>query len=80
MNHDIYAENLGQTRVASLVVSSVSVNLCEPQVGDSVVCFLKVSLTPSGSYNLSSPSSTGFHELCLMFDCGSLHLFPSAAG
>jgi hypothetical protein len=48
-------------------------------------------LDPSGSYNSSSSSSMGFQgegpdgnlqpglSLCLMFGCGSLHLFPSAA-
>jgi hypothetical protein len=35
-------------------------------------------LDPSGSYN-PSLSSAGFPKCCLMFGCGSLHLFPSVA-
>jgi hypothetical protein len=34
----------------------------------------------SGSFFIPSyPPSTGFPKLCLMFGCGSLHLFPSIA-
>jgi len=36
-------------------------------------------LDPSGFYNLSSPSFSTFPKLCLMFGCGSLHLFSEAA-
>ena len=39
-----------------------------------------VVLDPSVSYNSSSTLSKGFPELCLMFGCASLHLFPSVAG
>lgn len=36
-------------------------------------------LDPSSSLNTSPLSSTRLLELCLMFGCESLHLFPSAA-
>jgi hypothetical protein len=37
------------------------------------------ALDPSGSFNPSSPFSTGFYKLCLVFGCGSLHLFLGEA-
>ncbi|ERE90535.1 hypothetical protein H671_1g1598 [Cricetulus griseus] len=44
-------------------------------------CFTDFFLVDiSGSYKHSSPSSTGFPEIFLMFDCGSLQLFPSVSG
>lgn len=55
--------------------SSVSVSLCGPRL------ILWFYCSVSGSLNLSPhPSSTRFPKLCLMFGCGSLYLFPSAAG
>jgi hypothetical protein len=45
------------------------------------VGFLLVSLTPLACSILPLPhSSTWLPRLCLLFGCGSLHLFPSAAG
>lgn len=43
------------------------------------VYFSRGVLDLPGSLNPSSPSSTGVPLLCLVFDCGSLHLFPVAA-
>lgn len=76
----IYAEGLGQSLAASLVVGSVSVGFYEPRLGDSAR-FLVVSLTLLALAILpSSLSSAGFPEFCLMFGCGCLHLFPSVTG
>ena len=53
-------------------------SLCEPPWAQvSWLCrFSCIVLDPSGSYNPSSPSSEEFPKLCLLFGCGSLHLFP----
>jgi hypothetical protein len=51
-NHNIYAEDLGQTYTGSLIVVSVSVNLYNPRLVD-FVCFLVDVLDFSGSYNPS---------------------------
>lgn len=55
------------------------VSLFEPYRPRTVVSvgFLVVFLI-TGSFHPSSPSSTWFPELCLMFSCRSLHLFLSA--
>ena len=60
-NHNIYAEDIVQTHAGSVIAASVSVSLYEPCLVDSVDFFSWCSL-PSGSYNLFSPSSTGFLE------------------
>jgi len=65
----IYSEGLGQTHAGSLGVGSVSVGPYGATVVDPVG-FLVVSLNPSGSYNLSSPPSTGFPELYLIWLIG----------
>jgi hypothetical protein len=44
-----------------------------------LVWFSYDNLDPFDSYNPSSPSSEGFPNFCLMFRCGSLHLFQSFA-
>ena len=79
-------------RVLAAPVSMSSYALCLVNSGGLV---LLVSSIPFGSYNLSASSSTGFPELCregfdgdfpfrhslsIVSGCGSLHLFPSAAG
>ena len=76
----IDAEGLGQSQEGSLVVGSVSVSPCEQRLVVSV-CFLVVHLTPlDPTINPSSLSSAGFSEFHPVFDCGSLHLFPSVTG
>ena len=75
-NDYMCVEGLGSSmHVLWLVVQSLWAPL-GPRLVDSVG-FLVVSLTPLAP---SSPSSARFPGLCLMFGCGSLHLFPSVAG
>ena len=80
--HNCYicAEGLGQSHTSSLPGwhFSLSESLW---VKVSRFCRFSCSvLDPSGSYNPSSPSFSGFPKLLLMLGCGSLHLFPSIAG
>ena len=79
--HNCYicAEGLGQSHTSSLPGwhFSLSESLW---VKVSRFCRFSCSvLDPTGSLNPSFHSSR-LSELCLMFGCGSLHLFPSAAG
>lgn len=60
----------GQAHPSSLPGSSVSVSPHEPRPVDSK-CFTWGIVGPPGSHNPSSPSSTGFPEVHLMFGCGS---------
>ena len=62
-------------QACSLVGGSVSVSPHGPRLVDSVG-FLVAVLDPSSSPKLSLDSS----KRHLLFGCGSLHLFPSAAG
>jgi len=70
---------LGLVHACSLVGGSVSVSPHRSRLVDSLG-LLVVSLIPLGSLNSSPDSSTELPELCLMFSCGSLHLFPTADG
>lgn len=65
---------LGLAPAYSLVGGSASVSPHGPRLMD------PVGPLPSGSLNPISYSSTKLPKLCLMFDCGSLHLCPLAAG
>lgn len=69
-----YAEDRLQTPTDSLI-SAISLDSI-----DSVLPVLMVSLSPFGSFNPSSHSSTGFPELCLMFGCGTFHKLPLFVG
>lgn len=61
------------------IIDSVYVEPLWAQV--SLFCKFSCSgINPSGSYNPSFPSSTGFPKFYLMSDYGSLHQFPSVAG
>jgi hypothetical protein len=79
--HNCYicAEGLGQSHACSLVGGSDSVSPCGPGLVDSVG-FLFLYLTSLAPANHSSPSSSGFPKLCLVFGCGSLHLFLTFPG
>jgi len=70
------AECLDLSRACYLVGGSVSVTLSWSQVSRFHGFSCGVS-DLAGSFNLSS---TTFPEFYLMFGCGSLHLFSSAAG
>jgi hypothetical protein len=74
-----HAEDQGQTHAGFLIVGLVSGSSFEPRLIDSMG-FILVSLTLSDFNNPSSPSSAWFLELCLIFGCGFLYLFPSVAG
>ncbi|EGV94145.1 hypothetical protein I79_000298 [Cricetulus griseus] len=56
-------------QAGSVTVASVSVSPYEPSLVDPVGCIAVVS----SSLQSSSPSSTGFPDLHLMFGCGSLN-------
>jgi hypothetical protein len=56
-------------------VASVSVSPWSPCLVDSA----SVSFTPGSFYNPSSPHSSGFLWLYLVFDCGSVHLLLAVA-
>ena len=77
-NHPTFAEDIGLTHAGSLIVSSVSVKLCESWLVDSVDYFLVVSLTP-----LAPTVFLAFFPrilwALLMFGSGSLHLLTSGA-
>jgi hypothetical protein len=75
---DIYYKcvgGLGPAPPCSLVGGSVSLRPHGPRLVD----FCGV-LKPSGLLNSVLHSSTRLLEVCLMFGCGSLYLFPSASG
>jgi hypothetical protein len=91
----IYAEDLVLTQVDPVLAASVSVSSYEPCLVDSEGSVLIVFSIPSDSYHLSTFSSSGFPEhrgerfdeelrfrfaLQMLSCCGTLHLFPSAAG
>lgn len=62
------AESLGGSHANSLIGGSVSLSSYEFRLVDYVeLCSV---LEPSGSHNLSSPSSTGFLERHLIFGLG----------
>jgi hypothetical protein len=69
-----------KSHAGSIMATVVSVSFHEPWLVDSVGWVLLVAFDPSGFYSSSYLSSVGFPEVCLMFGCGFLHLFPSAAG
>lgn len=79
-NQSTYAKKLIQTHAGPMIVASVSMNFYEPCLVDFVGYVFSGFLNPSGSFNSSSSSSVGFPELCLMFGCSSLHLFPWVTG
>ena len=73
-NQRMYAGGLVQTHAGPMVVASVS----EPLWSLLSWFFGSYSpgiLNPSDFYNTSSSCSAEFPDLCLMFACGSLHVF-----
>jgi len=68
-------EDLGLDTACSLVGGSISVSIHELKIVD-YVDHLMMSLTPDASSNLSPTLA----QDSLMFDYGTLNLFPSAAG
>ena len=78
-NYHICAESLGLSHECSLVGSSASMSPYGPRLVDSLDFFFCGILCLSSSFNPSSPSSTRFPKLHLMFGCGSLHLLSSGA-
>jgi hypothetical protein len=79
----IYVGGIGLSHACSLVGGSVSVSPYGPKLVVSVVFFfvcVVFGLTCLALSILPSQSSTRFLKFCLMFGCGSLHLFPSGAG
>jgi hypothetical protein len=72
---------LGPAHTCSLVGGLVFVSPHQPRLVDSVgLLVVSLTLPPSGSLTSSPHSSTRLPELHPKFGCGSLHLFPSAAG
>jgi hypothetical protein len=76
---DICTEDLSQSQACSLVGSWVSVNAYGPRLVDSIG-FLVVPSTPLASKTLPPLLLQDSPKLCLMFGCGSLHLFISVSG
>lgn len=63
-SHNAYAEDLMQTHSSPILAASVFVSHCEPCLVESLGYVLLVPYIPSDSYNLSSSSFKGFHNLC----------------
>lgn len=78
-NHNIYAEDICQIHVGSLIVTSVSVNPYAHRLFDSVSLALVVSMIPLAPTILPPPTEAGFPKFCLMFGCVSLHLLLAVA-
>lgn len=71
--------DLGPVNACSLVGGLVSVSPHGPQLVDSVGLLVEF-LSPLGPFFLPPTCFPRLLELCLMFGCGSLHLFQSASG
>ena len=75
---NVCTEDVGQTQAGYLVVSSASLSHYGPRLV-SYVGFLVVS-SISLTHRIRIFLSARFPELCLMFGCESLNLFPSVTG
>jgi hypothetical protein len=74
----MWGQGLGPAHACSLISGSVSESLQGSRLVDSVG--LSVEFYPLLGHNPSSYSSIRVPKLHLLFGCGSLHLFPMAAG
>ena len=78
LNCNICAEDIGPPYACFLSVCSVSMSSCVPRLVDSV-CLLMLYLI-LWFLNPSSPPSTGFPNLHLLFGLETLHLIPLLLG
>lgn len=78
-NHNIYAENLGQTQAGSLISTS---SLWAPMSSAQLILWAVFSWSSQPYWLLQCflPFFHPFPKLCLMFSHGSLHLFPLSTG
>lgn len=73
-NYNLYAEGLTQTCTWHLIIISISVNLYEPCLIDSMGLVFLRSLTPLAPRILLLHPFSGFHWLPLVFGSESLYL------